>query len=85
MVSVDEARLMFADADALGWRHEDALDGKADYVFWGRDAEAAATLHGAPKLSPDEFGWVDLPVDEAVERGLAVEESREQRGLDVRR
>jgi hypothetical protein len=81
MVFVDEARLMFADADALQeWRHEDALDGKADYVFWGRDAKAAATLHGAPKLSPDEFGWVDLPVDEAVERGLAVEESREREG-----
>jgi hypothetical protein len=81
MVFVDEARLMFADADALqGWRQEDALDGKADYVFWGRDAEAAATLYGTPKLSPDEFGWVDLPVDEAVERGLAVEESREREG-----
>lgn len=79
MVFVDEARLMFADADALQeWRHEDALDGKADYVFWGRDAEKAAALHDAPELAPDEYGWVDLPADEAVERGVAVEESRDQ-------
>jgi len=79
MVLVDEARLMFADADALQeWRHEDALDGKADYVFWGRDAQAAAALHDAPEVAPDEYGWVDLPLDEAVERGVAVEESRER-------
>jgi hypothetical protein len=79
MVFVDKARLMFADADALQeWRHEDALDGKADYVFWGRDAEAAAALHDAPELAPDEYGWVDAPLEEAVERGAAVEESRER-------
>jgi hypothetical protein len=77
VVFVDEARLMFADADALQeWRQQEPLDGKADYVFWGQDAEAAAALHEAPQLTPDEYGWTDLPVEEAVERGLAVEKSR---------
>jgi hypothetical protein len=80
-VFVDEARLMFADADALTqWRHADALDGLADYVFWGRDAAAAAALHGAPALPDNEYGWIDLPVEEAIDHGIAIEESREPNG-----
>lgn len=80
-VFVDEARLMFADADALqGWLHEQPIDGKADYVFWGRDAEAAAALHDAPELAAGEYGWLGLPVEHTAELGLAVEESREREG-----
>jgi hypothetical protein len=80
-VFVDEARLMFADADALQeWKHEEPLDGNADYVFWGCDAEAAAALHGATELAPSEYGWLDLPIEVAAERGIAVEESREREG-----
>jgi hypothetical protein len=47
---------MFADVEALGhWRHNKALDGMADCVFWGRDD--AQTL-GAPRL--DDGGAIYL-------------------------
>lgn len=68
-VMVDEARLMFADADAVGaWKQDEPLDGKADFVFWGRDAEEAAEHTGAGPLSEGQWGWLDLPVHEAAER-----------------
>lgn len=42
-VSVDYARLLVADVDALGsWKHDECLSGLADFVFWGADAEQAA-------------------------------------------
>jgi hypothetical protein len=64
--AVDEARLMFADVDALGaWQHEKPLDGLADYVFWGRDAAQVAKWMGAMRQSDDQSGWVNLPVREA--------------------
>ena len=81
---VDKSRLMFADANALGdWKQEECLDGRADFVFWGKDAAQLAALAGAKDLGDDEFGWVDLPVDEAVERGTAAEALRDQRGIKV--
>jgi hypothetical protein len=81
--AVDEARLMFADVDALGaWQHETPLDGLADYVFWGgRDAAQVAERMGAIRQPDDEWGWVDLPVQEAVQLGLAVEDLREKNSL----
>lgn len=80
-VAVDEARLMFADIDALGqWQHEKPLDGKADFVFWGRDAERAAQTTGAADLGDGQWGWLNLPVRETVQRGIAVEEMRDQQG-----
>ncbi|MGH9752914.1 MAG: hypothetical protein ACREA2_09030 [Blastocatellia bacterium] len=80
-VAVDRARLMFADVDALGqWIQEDSLDGKADFVFWGRDSSTAAKETHAPQLA-EGYGWLDLPIDDVVELGLRVEEIREQRGL----
>jgi len=81
IVAVDEARLMFIDVDALSlWQHEQPLDGRADFVFWGRDAERAAHAAGAAELGNGQWGWVDLPVREAVQRGIEVEELREQQG-----
>jgi hypothetical protein len=80
-VAVDEARLMFADVDALGqWRHEEPLDGRADFVLWGRDAERAAHAAGAADLGRGRWGWVDLAVREAVRRGVAVEQLRGEQG-----
>ncbi len=81
--AVDEARLMFADVDALGaWQHETPLDGLADYVFWGGDAAAqVARQLGAIRQSGEEWGWVDLPIKEAVRLGLAVEDLREKNSL----
>lgn len=83
-VAVDEARLMFADVDALGqWQHEQPLDGQADFVFWGRDAEQAAHAAGAADLGNGQWGWVDLLVRETVQRGIAVEEMRDEQGYKL--
>jgi hypothetical protein len=75
-VLVDRARLMFADADALGaWQQEQALDGLADVVFWGRDAEEVAAQLGSPRMVTADgpiFGWTDLPGMEAIEKAEAV-------------
>jgi len=82
LVGVDYARLLVADVDALGmWQHEESRDGKADYVFWGRDAERAASATNAPRLPTGEFGWLDLPEDSAQEHGCAVQEYRDQQSL----
>jgi hypothetical protein len=81
-VAVDEARLMFADIEALGqWHHEKPLDGRADYVFWGRDAEEVARQVGAPRLDEEHWGWCDLPAKEAARKGLKVERRRDEQGL----
>lgn len=81
-VGVDYARLLIADFDVLGvWHHQDALDGLADFVFWGRDAERAAQSIDAPRLSATEFGWTNLPLEQAEERGVAVEEHKRTNNL----
>jgi hypothetical protein len=62
---VDFARLIAIDHEALDhWRHEDSLDGKADFVFWGRDAGELARAMRAPRIK-DGHGWTDLPIAEA--------------------
>lgn len=79
-VVVDCARLMFVDAVALDrWRDDDSLDGKADFVFWGRDAAQLAAAIGADELD-EGFGWRDLDVDECVRRGTEAERIKEERG-----
>jgi len=84
-VFVDRARLMFADIDALGaWKHDEPIDGRADLVFWGRDAAAAAREVKAPKLpDPDggtTYGWEDLPDAEARRKGGLVWRAKEKHG-----
>jgi hypothetical protein len=83
-VFVDRARLMFADIDALrDWNHDGSTDGKADAVFWGRDAEAAAKATKAPKLpagDSDQYGWENLPEVEALEKARAVWKLKEPNG-----
>ncbi|MBU2669168.1 hypothetical protein KOI35_37210 [Actinoplanes bogorensis] len=80
-IGVDWARFVFADADALtAWEHHKPLDGRADLVFWGRDAESVAAGFDAPRIDDSTYGWVDLPVRDAYERGLAVEERHNQPG-----
>jgi len=70
---VDFARLVCMDHGALDhWRHEDSLDGRADFVFWGRDAAQLAKAMGAPRAR-EGFGWRNLPVAEAEAKGLAAE------------
>lgn len=71
---VDWARLMIADARALAaWEHEEPLDGRADFVFWGRDAGLLAAAMGAPELDDGHHGWLDLEVHDCAERGKEVE------------
>ena len=78
---VDFARLMFIDADAIKtWRDDVSLDGNADFVFWGRDAEALARAVDAPPLGDGTFGWCDRAVDEIVALGTRAEETRTARG-----
>jgi hypothetical protein len=81
-VMVDRARLMFVDADALGaWEHDEPLDGRADFVFWGVDAPEAAGETRAPELGEGQFGWRDLPIEEVVDLGTAVEHLRARKHL----
>ena len=80
-VTVDKARLFFADLDAVGaWEHEQPLDGRADFLIWGKDAALAARTLNIPKLADNEFGWVDEPVHEVARKGIGVEEEMARRG-----
>jgi hypothetical protein len=85
-VLVDYAQLMFADEAGLRrWKHTEALDGRADFVFWGRDAEKLAGAVEAPAVEGEEgvWGWVDLPVDEARKRGRGAKLLVEEQGLTL--
>ena len=79
-IGVDCARFAFADADALGsWVHDEAMDGLADVVLWGRHENEIAAEIGASRVrTPGEehFGWLDLPVAEAYAKVVALEERR---------
>ena len=67
---VDFARIVAMDHGALDhWKHEDSLDGLADFVFWGRDAAALARAMRAPSTK-DGYGWTDLTVAEADAKAL---------------
>ena len=84
VVAVDYARLLIVDVDALGvWQHEESLDGLADYVFWGRDADKIASAVGAPRLESGEFGWINVTEDIAQEHGLAAERYGDAHSLKV--
>jgi len=62
---VDFARLVCMDHAALDhWQHEDSLDGRADFVFWGRDQVQLAKVMNASRTK-DGYGWINLPVAEA--------------------
>lgn len=83
-VGVDYARLLVADVAAIGmWKHEESLDGLADFVFWGRDAADAAEKVGAPELTEGNFGWTDLHEKDALKRAAEVQTYVERRNLKV--
>ena len=66
---VDFARLILIDHAAIAhWQHEDSLDGKADFVFWGRDEAKVSRALNAPKLK-EGYGWVDLTISDAEAKG----------------
>jgi len=66
-VMVDRARLMFADVDALhAWDEQTLVDGRADVVFWGRDAAMVARELIADCVADGQYGWVSMPIVQAV-------------------
>ncbi len=79
-IGVDNARFVFADADALSsWVHEDPVDGLADVVFWGRDEDNVAAELGAARTGTpgdDVYGWLDLPLAEAYTKAMALRDRR---------
>lgn len=80
-IGVDYARILIADVDSLGsWQHEESLDGMADFVFWGKDAEKLARSVKAPSLDQEQFGWLNIEQGLALELGNAAEESRKRNG-----
>jgi len=81
---VDWARLMFADADALGsWEHERPIDGRADFVFCGLDAATLAERSQAPRIDERSYGWLNLPVRETVRHAEKLEALRARLGCKV--
>lgn len=64
-VPIDLAQLAAMDAVALtSWQHEASADGKADIIFWGKDAAGLAALLAAPSHR-DGYGWCDVPLAQA--------------------
>jgi hypothetical protein len=81
-VTCDSGRLLVADPAAIRrWQHVESLDGRGDCVFWGRDARVAADELNAVGLESRAWGWVNLPVDEALRLAQRVEGERRERGL----
>lgn len=81
-VTCDSGRLLVADPSVLPhWQHVESLDGRGDCVFWGRDARVAADELNAVDLESRTWGWVNLPVDEALRLAQRVDAERRERGL----
>jgi hypothetical protein len=77
-VAVDMGRLMFCDLDAMGeWQHQDTIDGLADLVFWGKDAQRLATKFGAMHIDGSIFGVINKPIDELAALAFQVQKHLE--------
>lgn len=73
------AQFLIADAEAVAqWEQTDTLDGLADFVCWGRDVAEVCESRGVPRLSEGEYGWTNLPIDDALRLGAPLEELAEQ-------
>ena len=84
LVAVDYARILVADLEVLGiWNHEQSIDGLADFLFWGRDAERIAMVLKAPRVRGEEFGWADLPIQSAIENATRVQKYRDKHSLKI--
>ena len=65
-IIVDAARAGFFDVDAVAaWQHDLPVDGRADVAFWGLHGEEVARRFNAGRIEEDNFGWMDLPVQQA--------------------
>lgn len=77
-VAVDMARLMFCDVDAAGkWQHEESIDGLADFVFWGKDANRLVNKFNAPQVEGSIYGFVDQPIESIAPIAMQVQEHLE--------
>lgn len=88
-VMVDHGQLLFAGLEPLGqFRMWESLDGLADYVFWGTDAEQLAKDVGADVLGDGMYGWKDVPVGEIGDNAQSVQgridEAKLRVGVDYR-
>lgn len=82
-VFVEFANVLFTDRKALeGWEHHRSLDGRADFVFRGRDARDVAASVGAERLD-DGWGWLNLPAAECERKVRLVEEIVRHNGRAV--
>ncbi len=76
-IVVDAARAGFFDVDALAaWQHDIPVDGRADVAFWGLHAEEVARRFQAGRIEEDNFGWMDLPVEQAQQAAQRLETLR---------
>lgn len=83
-VMVDYGQLMCADLEAFGeFKMWQSVDGLADFVFWGADADQVALKFGADKLNDEDYGWVDLPMDEASAHGEKVQAEAQENDLKI--
>jgi hypothetical protein len=78
-----ERRAHIDDTARGAWIHDDAIDGLADFVFWGRDADALAAVVNAPLVSSGTYGWTNLPIDDAIAVGRNAEDERLARKLKL--
>ncbi|MGE0791072.1 MAG: DUF2185 domain-containing protein [Sandaracinaceae bacterium] len=83
-VMVDHGQLACIDLDVMDALHaRRSLDGRADYVFWGKDADALAKEMSAPELGERERGWIDLPVEEVGKFAAPIQAAIAERKLAV--
>lgn len=83
-VMVDHGQFACIDLDVLeAFSAMRSLDGKADYVFWGADAEALAEEFGARQLNEKEFGWKDIPESDVGQHAKPIQGAVKDRGLRV--
>jgi hypothetical protein len=82
-------QLMFSDVLALHeWHQIESIDGKADLLIWGRDEASFARGVGAPQYADNtgraNYGWLDVPVEDAEEREQELDALARECGRAVR-
>lgn len=74
-IMVDHGQFICSDLEAFGeFKMWESLDGLADFVFWGPDAEGVAKKFNAQALESEEFGWIDVAIDEIGKHAQAVQD-----------
>jgi hypothetical protein len=83
-VMAEHGQILFTGLSPLGhFRMWESLDGLADFVFRGPDAEAVARRVGAATLDGEYFGWLNLPEAELDEHARSTQDLIEREKLKV--